>query len=338
MRNKSETDHYSWKEDIHVLDKEEGYVESLSTLSKEEKVSFLVEQRAKKRKKKISSGYFFIAPWYIAYLVFAVVPIGMSIYMSFMDWPVIGEPTFVGLDNFKNIFRDPKFIESLWVTARFAIVSIPLGMVASFTVALIMSSKTRGLNVYRTIYYLPAVVSGVAIGIVWRWILDPRNGLLNNFLRTFGIVGPGWLTDPNWVLPSYMLIGLWGAGAGMLTYLVALNEVPNDLHEAASLQGAKFFRRLFHITVPYIRPILYYNLIMGIIGAFKQFNIAYIVGGAGHQGRFILLYIYETAFGNFRMGYASAMSWVFLVIVLLVTMFVFRFTDFWKYSQSNEEE
>lgn len=312
-------------------------MENLSKLSEEGKVSFLVKQRAQE-KKKISKGYFFIAPWYIAYLVFSIVPIGMSIYMSFMNWPVIGEPTFVGLDNFKNIFQDQRFIDSLWVTVRFAILSVPLGMIASFTVALIMSSKTRGLNLYRTIYYLPAVVSGVAIGIVWRWILDPRNGLLNNFWSIFGIDGPGWLTDPDWVLPSYMLISLWGAGAGMLTYLVALNEVPNDLHEAASLQGAKFFRRLFYITIPYIRPILYYNLIMGIIGAFKQFNVAYIVGGAGNQGRFILLYIYETAFSNFRMGYASAMSWVFLVIVLLITMLVFRFTDFWKYSQSNEEE
>lgn len=312
-------------------------MENLSKLSKEEKVSFLVEQRAKK-KKKVSKGYFFIAPWYIAYLVFAIVPIGMSIYMSFMDWPVIGEPTFVGLDNFRAIPHDQRFINSLWVTVRFALISVPVGMIASFTVALIMSSKTKALGLYRTIYFLPAVVSGVAIGIVWRWILDPRNGLLNNFLNIFGIDGPGWLTDPYWVLPSYMLISLWGAGAGMLTYLVALNEVPNDLHEAASLQGARFFRRLLYITIPYIKPILYFNLIMGIIGAFKQFNVAFILGGAGNQGQFILLHIFETAFSHFRMGYASAMSWVFLLIILLITLLVFRFTDFWKYSQSNEEE
>jgi len=312
-------------------------MKNLSELNKEEKVKILVSERAKK-KKKISEGYFFIAPWYVAYALFALIPIGMSIYMSFMDWPVIGEASYVGLDNFKNIFRDERFFNSLWVTIRYAIVAVPLGMIASFSVAMIMSSKTKGLNFYRTIYYLPAVVSGVAVGVVWRWILDPRNGLLNNFLAVFGINGPGWLTDPNWVLPSYVLMSLWGAGAGMLTYLVALNEVPGDLHEAASLQGAGFFRRLWSVTLPYIRPILYYNLIMGIIGAFKMFNSAYILGGAGNEGQFILLNIFETAFSHFRMGYASAMSWVFLVIVLLITLLVFRFTDFWKYSQSNEEE
>jgi len=311
-------------------------VENISGLSKEEKIKYFVENH-NKRKKKRKTPYFFVAPWYIAYLLFAVVPIGMSIYMSFMDWPVIGSPTFVGFDNFIDIFSDSRFHNSLWVTARYAIVAVPLGMVTSFSVALIMSSKTKGLNLYRTIYYLPAVVSGVAIGIVWRWILDPRNGLINSFLAIFGIDGPGWLTDPSWVLPSYVLIALWGAGAGMLTYLVALNEVPNDLHEAAGIQGAGYLRRIWNVVLPYIKPILYYNLIMGIIGAFRMFNTAFMLGGAGDQGQFVMLYIFDTAFRYFRMGYASAMSWVFLVIIMVITLFVFKFTDFWKEGQSNEE-
>jgi len=311
-------------------------MENISQLSKEEKIEYFVENH-KKRKKKRKTPYFFVAPWYIAYLLFAVVPIGMSIYMSFMDWPVIGSPTFVGFDNFINIFSDSRFHNSLWVTARYAIVAVPLGMVTSFSVALIMSSKTKGLSLYRTIYYLPAVVSGVAIGIVWRWILDPRNGLINNFLAIFGVDGPGWLTDPSWVLPSYVLIALWGAGAGMLTYLVALNEVPSDLHEAAEIQGAGYLRRIWNVVLPYIKPILYYNLIMGIIGAFRMFNTAFMLGGAGNQGQFVMLYIFDTAFRYFRMGYASAMSWVFLVIIMVITLFVFKFTDFWKERGSNEE-
>lgn len=307
----------------------------LKNLSDEEKVA---ELNKIQKKKHISPGYFYILPWFIAYALFSLVPMLLSIYMSFMDWPVIGHPTYIGLQNFKNIFHDKSFLNSLLVTARYALVAVPLGMIASFTVALVMASKTKALNLYRTIYYLPAVVSGVAIGIIWRWIFDPKNGLINNLLALVGIQGPGWLTDPNWVLPSYVIMSLWGAGAGMLTYLVSINEVPKDLHEAAEIQGAGYFKRIFLITIPYVRSILYYNLIMGIIGAFKKFNDAYILGGAGNQGQFVLLQIYDTAFKYFKMGYASAMSWIFLLIVLAITLLVFRFTDFWQYSQENEEE
>lgn len=312
-------------------------MDKLSGLTKEEKVEVLLEQK-KSKKKKISKGYFYVAPWFLAYALFSLVPMLMSVYMSFTDWPVIGSPTFIGLDNFRDLVHDEAFRNSLWVTIRYAVFTVPLGMIASFSIALIMASKTKGLKLYRTIYYLPAVVSGVAVGIIWRWILDPRNGLINNLLLLVGITGPGWLTDPKWVLPSYVIMSLWGAGAGMLTYLVSVNEVPNDLHEAAQMQGADFFKRIFLIIIPYVKPILYYNLIMGIIGAFKKFNDAYILGGAGGEGQFILLQIYDTAFTYFKMGYASAMSWVFLIIVLSITLLVFRFTEFWKYSKENEEE
>ena len=311
-------------------------MEDLSKMSEQEKIAFLVKQQ-KKKKRRPSPGYLFIAPWFISYFIFGLFPMVLSFIMSFTDWPVIGEPTFVGLENYRDLLVDRSFHNSLWVTIRYAIVAVPIGMAASFTIALIMASKTKGLSVYRTIYYLPAVVSGVAVGIIWRWILDPNNGLINNFLAIIGIKGPGWLTDPDWVLPSYVLMSLWGAGAGMLTYLVSINEVPLDLHEAAEIQGAGFFKRIFLVVIPYVRPILYYNLIMGIIGAFKKFNDAYILGGAGNQGQFIMLQIYDTAFTYFKMGYASAMSWIFLIIVLAITLLVFKFTDFWKYSQENEE-
>lgn len=311
-------------------------MEDLSKMSEQEKIAFLVKQQ-KKKKRRPSPGYLFIAPWFISYFIFGLFPMVLSFIMSFTDWPVIGEPTFVGLENYRDLLVDRSFHNSLWVTIRYAIVAVPIGMAASFTIALIMASKTKGLSVYRTIYYLPAVVSGVAVGIIWRWILDPNNGLINNLLAIIGIKGPGWLTDPDWVLPSYVLMSLWGAGAGMLTYLVSINEVPLDLHEAAEIQGAGFFKRIFLVVIPYVRPILYYNLIMGIIGAFKKFNDAYILGGAGNQGQFIMLQIYDTAFTYFKMGYASAMSWIFLIIVLAITLLVFKFTDFWKYSQENEE-
>ncbi|MDM5153110.1 sugar ABC transporter permease [Bacillus sp. DX1.1] len=311
-------------------------MENPSQFNREEKIDFLLKNSLEK-KKRISPGYFYIAPWFIGFILFSLIPMIMSLVMSFMDWPVIGEPRFVGFENFTNMFHDDNFLNSLLVTVRYAIVAVPIGMIASFTIALIMNSKIKGLSIYRTVYYLPAVVSGVAVGIIWRWILDPSNGLINNLLHIVGIQGPGWFTDPNWVLPSYIMISLWGAGAGMLTYLVALNEVPKDLYESASIQGANAMTRLLNITLPMMKPILYYNLIMGIIGAFKKFNDAYILGGAGNQGQFILLQIYDTAFKYFKMGYASAMSWVFLIIVLLITMLVLKFTDFWTYGSKQEE-
>jgi multiple sugar transport system permease protein len=313
----------------------EGIMKSLHSMKKEEKIEFLLKE--KKKKRKISEGYFYIAPWYITFLIFSLVPIVMSFVMSFMDWPAIGQPKFIGLQNFKDIFHDKYFLNSLIVTVKYAIISVPIGMTASFFIAMVMNSKLKGMTAYRTIYYLPAVVSGVAVGIIWRWILDPKNGLLNNLLAIFHIQGPAWLNDPNWVLPSYILISLWGAGAGMLTYLVALNEVPKDLYESAKIQGASKFKTLVKITIPMMKPILYYNLIMGIIGAFKKFNDAYILGGAGNQGQFILLQIYDTAFKYFKMGYASAMSWIFLIIIMIITMLIFRFTDFWKYGNQSEE-
>lgn len=292
---------------------------------------------ARSRHRRISPAYAYIAPWFIAFAVFALVPMVMSLVMSLTDWPVIGSPTWRGLGNFAELARDQQFWRSLWVTIRFGLVSVPLGMAASLAVAMVLNSRVRGLSLYRTVYYLPAVVSGVAVGLIWRWVLDPAAGLVNGALAAVGVQGPGWLTDPAWVLPSYTMVALWGAGGGMLTYLVALNEVPRDLGEAATLQGAGWWARLWFVTLPLMRPILFYNLVMGIIGAFKKFNDAYVLGGAGGEGNFLMLHIYRTAFEHFRMGYASAMSWVFLLIVLAVTGLVFRFSDFWTFSRGNEE-
>ena len=302
----------------------------------DEKVADILKNNPKK-KKVFNQGYLYILPWFLGFAIFGLFPICLSLYMSFTDWPIIGTAKWVGLKNYVNLFSDEKFLESLYVTIRYGLISVPLTMAASCTVALVLNSKIKGLSFYRTVYYIPAVVSGVAVGVIWRWILDPGNGLVNGALGAFGIEGPGWLTDPAWVLPSYLMIAVWGAGGGMLTYLVALNEVPKDLYESANLQGAGYFKKLFKITLPLMKSILYYNLVMGIIGAFKKFTDAYILGGAGNQGKYVLLYLYDTAFRNFKMGYASAMSWLLLIVILLTTMLVFKFTDFWKYSQKNEE-
>ncbi len=281
-------------------------------------------------------GYLFISPWILGILVFFLLPVGYSIYISFTKWTILGKPVWIGLDNYSEIFRDKSFYNSLLVTFRYAVFAIPLGMIASFTIAFILNSDIKGLSFYRTIYYLPAVVSGVAVSLLWRWILDPEFGLINSLLAMVGIQGPGWLSDPAWVLPSYILVAIWGAGGGMITYLVGLKEVPSSLYESAEIDGAGFFTRLFRITIPMMTPILFYNLVMGIIGSFRKFTDAYILGGAGNQGKFYLVYLYENAFKFFKMGYATALAWVLFMIILMLTLLVFKSSSLWVYYESEE--
>lgn len=290
-------------------------------------------------KKKINKyeGYLFILPWIIGILVFFIGPVGYAVYISFTKWSVIGDPVWVGLDNYIKIFHDEQFYNSLAVTVKYALFAIPLGIIASFTIAFILNSNIKGLSFYRTIYYLPAVVSGVAVALLWRWVLDPEYGLVNSLLANIGIQGPGWLSDPKWVLPSYILVAIWGAGGGMITYLVGLKDVPSSLYESAEIDGAGFFAKLFKITIPLMSPIFFYNLVMGIIGSFRKFTDAYILGGAGNQGKFYLVYLYENAFKYFKMGYATALAWILFIIILILTLVIFKSSDLWVYYEAGEE-
>ncbi|WP_245683837.1 carbohydrate ABC transporter permease [Vulcanibacillus modesticaldus] len=294
------------------------------------------KQQLRKIYKKYE-GYLFIMPWILGILIFFLWPVGYAVYISFTKWPILGSPKWVGLDNYITIFNDEQFYNSLSVTFKFALFAIPLGILTSFTIAFILNSNIRGLSFYRTIYYLPAVVSGVAVALLWRWVLDPEFGLINSLLAMIGIQGPGWLSDPDWVIPSYILVSIWGAGGGMITYLVGLKDVPKNLYESAEIDGAGFFAKLFKITIPMMTPILFYNLIMGIIGSFRKFTDAYILGGAGNQGKFYLVYLYENAFKYFKMGYATALAWILFIIILILTLLVFKTSSFWVYYESGEE-
>jgi multiple sugar transport system permease protein len=265
-------------------------------------------------KKRLSQyeGFFFIAPWVLGFIIFTVIPLVQALFLGFTDSNSITTPKFVGWKNYIALFHDSDFLSSLSLTVRYAIFAVPLGIISSLTLAALLNCKIKGVYLFRTILYLPAVVSGVSISLLWRWILDKDMGLLNMILGKFGIQGPGWLSDPEWVLPSYILIALWGAGGGILTYLAGLQDVPRTLYEAAEIDGAGWFKKFIKITVPMLTPVIFYNLIMGIVGAFRKFSDAYIIGGAGNQGRFYMVYLYQNAFNYFKMGYATAMAWVFV--------------------------
>lgn len=276
-------------------------------------------------------GFFFILPWVLGFLIFSLIPIIESLYIGFTDWNSLTQPNFIGFKNYIDLFKDKNFINALMVTVKFGIISVPLGILTSMTLAALLNNPIKGISFFRTALYIPAVVSGVSVALLWRWILDKDFGLLNMMLSKIGIEGPGWLADPNWVLPSYILIAIWGAGGGILTYLAGLQDIPKSLYEAAEIDGAGWFRSFKEITVPMLSPVIFYNLIMGIIGAFRKFSDAYIIGGAGNQGRFYMVYLYENAFSFFKMGYATAMAWVLFVIILVLTILVFKSSSMWVF-------
>lgn len=283
--------------------------------------------------KRQRAGFYFILPWLIGLCLFTALPMVAAVYISMTDWDIVGNAEFVGLGNYITLFQEEEFIRSLWVTVRYAVIAVPLIIATSLTIAVLVSKNHKGTGVFRVIYYMPTIVSGVAVAIVFKWILDPSYGLLNGVLAFFRIQGPDWLYDPDWVLPSYLIMAVWGAGGGLLTYLAALKDIPEDLYGAAMIDGANTWQKVRYITVPLMTPIIFYNLVLGIIGAFRKFTDAYVLGGAGKEGNFYMVYLYEEAFGHYRMGYATALAWVLFVIILLLTFVVNWTKKYWVYSE-----
>lgn len=278
-------------------------------------------------------GFFFILPWLIGLLVFTIFPMVAALFISMTDWSVIGDFEFIGLENFKEILQDDTFYQTLWVTVRYAIFAVPLTIVTAFLVALLVNNQYKGIGIFRTIFYMPAIVSGVAVAIVFKWVLDPNYGILNSILALFNIQGPNWLYDPNWVLPSYLIMAVWGASGGLLTYLVGLKDISKELYESAEIDGAGILKKVWYITMPMMTPIFFYNMIMGIIAAFRKFTDAYVLGGAGEQGTYYMVYLYQEAFSFYKMGYATALAWILFVIILTLTITINVTKKFWVYSE-----
>ncbi|NLN66382.1 MAG: sugar ABC transporter permease [Clostridiaceae bacterium] len=283
--------------------------------------------------KKSKVGFLFILPWLTGLVLFTVVPIIAALYISMTDWSIIGDANFIGLDNFKAIFNDPMFYRTLLITVRYAIFAIPLTIVTALVVAISLNNQYRGTGVFRTIFYMPSIVSGVAVAIVFKWILDPNYGVLNSLLRLFGIPGPNWLYDPDWVLPSYLIMAIWGASGGLYVYLAALKDIPKELYESAIIDGAGLMQKIRYITLPMLTPVLFYNMVMGIISAFRKFTDAYILGGAGEEGIFYMVYLYNQAFSFYKMGYATALAWILFVIIFGLTLIVNYTKKYWVFSE-----
>lgn len=289
-------------------------------------------------RKEYYAGYVFASPWFIGFIVFGGGPIFFSLVMSFSQYDVFNPPRFVGLRNYAALFsEDPLFYKSLWNTV-FMGLSVPLSMALGLGIAMMLSREVRGMGLYRTIFYLPAVMPAVAASILWIWIFNPQEGILNTMLGRFGVPNIKWLQDEVWSKPALIIMTVWGAGGSMIIWLAGLKGIPRHLYEAAELDGAGPGRRFIHVTIPMLSPYILFNLIMGLIGTFQVFTQAYIMtrGGPLDSTLFYVYALFNNAFRYMKMGYASAMAWILFAIVLLLTLVQIRLSRRWVHYESGE--
>ncbi|SDX56081.1 carbohydrate ABC transporter permease [Paenibacillus sp. CF384] len=293
----------------------------------------------KEGKREAVAGYLFIAPWIVGFVVFVLGALITAFYVSLTDWDLLTPSKWIGADNYNTLIHDKKFWISLRVTVIYVVTAVPLGIAFGFCIALLLNQKIKGLSVWRTIYYFPAILSGVAVSLMWMWVLNPDFGVINLLLSYVGIQGPGWIASPDWALPSLVLMSVWGAGGGMIIYLAGLQGIPTELYEAAEIDGCSKWMKLWKITIPMMTSVIFFNLIIGMISAFQTFTEAYVItnGGPDNATLFYAMYLYQNAFKFFKMGYASALAWVLFLIILLVTVLLFATSRKWVYYASGEE-
>jgi multiple sugar transport system permease protein len=278
--------------------------------------------------------YLLISPWIIGFFLFVAGPMLISLGISFTRWDLLTPPTWAGLRNYERMLRDPLFWQALKVTAIYTALYVPTELIGGLGIALLMSQRIRNIGIFRTIFYLPSVLSGVSFVVVWMWILHPEAGLLNTVLGLVGIKGPRWLLDPRTSLISLWLMSIWGLGRAAVIYLAGLQNVPRELYEAAAIDGANRRTILRRVTLPLISPTIFFNLVLSVIGTFQTFTSAYVAtnGGPLDSTLFYVLYIYRVGFTPpVSMGYASALAWVLFVIVLALTLLVIRSARRWVF-------
>ena len=293
---------------------------------------FYMRSSPLKRREAIAF-YLLISPWLLGFLFFTLGPMLLSLYSGFTQWDLLSSPVWVGLENYSEAFQDPRFFQSLKVTAIYTFLYVPLDLVGGLLLALLVNAKMRGIRLFRTVFYLPTVFSGVVFVVVWIWMLNPRGGLINLLLSQFGITGPRWLLDPHLALYSLVLMSFWGWGRSMVIFLAGLQTIPGELYEAAAMDGASPWQHFWKITLPLLTPTIFFNLVLSIIFTFQTFTSAFVAtdGGPLDATLFLVLYIYRQAFQFLNMGYASALAWVLFAIVLVLTLLVVRSQRFWVF-------
>lgn len=281
--------------------------------------------------------YLMVSPWLFSFIVFLGGPMLASLYLSFTDYGLLTPPHWIGAGNYVRMFtEDPLFWKVLWNTTYYTAVSVAVTTVVSIALAALLNKPLRGMRVYRTVVYLPALVPLVASAMLFAWVLAPDAGLVNRALHLVGVTGPDWLREEAWVIPALILMALWGTGTGVVLLLAGLQGVPKELLEASVIDGASPRRQFFQVVLPMLSPVILFNVVMGLIGSFQVFGQVYILtnGGPNNASMMLVPYLFEEGFKNYRMGYASALSWVLFAIIMLGTAIVFRTSSRWVFYET----
>ncbi|TXK84153.1 carbohydrate ABC transporter permease [Paenibacillus sp. N3.4] len=300
-------------------------------------IAVVPQTSAKKLKKRHTStnlaGYLFISPWLIGFCFLTLWPMILSLYYSFTDYSLLNSAQWTGFDNMKEIFHDRFFYNSLKVTFTFVLFSVPIKLAVALGVAMLLSRNIRGMSVYRTLLYLPSLIGGsVAVAVLWKNIFG-LDGFINNIVPWFGIAPKNWIGMPQTALSTIIILSVWQFGSAMIIFIAGLKQIPTELYEASSADGAGKIRRFFHITLPMLSPVIFFNLVMGVIGSFQTFTSAFVItnGGPMNSTQVYAVYLYQVAFGNLHMGYASALAWILLLIVAIATSINFLASKYWVY-------
>ena len=295
--------------------------------------------RSRARSQEARAGWIAVSPWIVGFLIFTLGPMLASLYFSFTSYDVLSSPKWVGLRNYDNLFtNDPIFWKSVRNTLIYAVMYVPLHLIAAFFVALLLHQVTRGQSAFRTLMYLPAMTPAVATSYVWLSILNPNDGWLNRLLRALHLPAPLWTVDPFWTKPTIVLTGIWVLGGAMVIFLAALQSLPKDLYEAATIDGASAWNRMWNITIPLLSPVILFNLTVNTIASLGIFTQGYVIfdakGGPENSALFIMMYLYRRGFNNFQMGYASTVAWMLFLLIVLITIVQFALSKRFVYYEN----
>lgn len=287
-------------------------------------------------RQNLLKGLAFLSPWLVGFLVLMLLPVVMSFYYSLCEYSLLQPPLYIGGGNYRELMQDGVFWQSLRNTLYFACIVIPSSLVLSLGLAMLLNVKVPGQSIFRTIIFMPSLVPIVAAAMIWMWLLNGKFGMINHFLAIFGITGPSWLENPTWTVPALAIMTLWSVGYNVVIYLAGLQDVPRELYEAAEIDGAGIWGRMRHVTLPFLSPVIFFNLIMSIIWVIQVLDIPYIMtpnGGPARSTEFIAMYLYDSGFRFLRMGYASAIAWILLLVILALTALAFWSSKRWVHYQ-----
>jgi multiple sugar transport system permease protein len=290
------------------------------------------------RQKEEIAFYIFILPWLLGFIIFTLGPMLASGYLSLTQFSIMSPPVWIGTANYTKMFQAELFWKSMGNTLFMVALDLPLGLIASLSAAVLLNQKLRGVNIFRSIFYLPVLIPTIANILLWVWIFDKDSGILNVLLKLVGLPGQPWLTDQLWSKPSLIFMNLWGIGGAMLIYLAGLKGVPVEMHEAAKIDGASAWQAFWKITMPLLSPTILFQLVIGVIYEFQIFTQGYILGGGPNfSTTFYVLELFNNAFRYLKMGYASAMAWMLFAVTLVITLLVFRSTPYWVYYEAERQ-